>query len=260
MEGGGGSASWEAWKSCLFCLGKSLQMPHVPPSAPEPPSLPSQGKAPLGSASPSCKRWCHDGSGCISIIFHVQHVVGSGGKAKGCGRKRCAGRKRAVVMLSDSFQLHGHLPRWGCSRGRLRPGCSSPPGGVPARAGGVEQTLMRLHTGGGKPKAAGETSPGKCVLFTKDVIYVSPRRGTRHFCWRGQAEAAGSPGWAVLPAAMGTGCHTGSALPGDRLLRCSQFVFSMAEPEDGLPAVSGLRGMLWGRGCGGCAVAAENMT
>ena len=79
-----------------------------------------------------------------------------------------------MVMLSDSFQLRGHLLCWGRSRGWLRPACSSPTGGVPERAGGVEQTLMHLHMGWGKPKAVSEMSLRKRVLFPKDVIYVSP--------------------------------------------------------------------------------------
>lgn len=105
--------------------------------------------------------------------------------------------------------------------------------------GGVEETRMHLHTGWDKPKAAGETSLGKHVLFLKDVTYASPQMGTRQFCWWGQAGAAGSPGQAALPATMLAGYRTGLALPGDRLLRCSEFVFSVAEPKDRLPAVMG---------------------
>ena len=44
----------------------------------------------------------------------------------------------------------------------------------PGAGWGVEQTLMHLHMGWGKPKAASEMSLRKRVLFPKDVIYVSP--------------------------------------------------------------------------------------
>lgn len=198
------------------------------------------GQSPPGSASQPRKQRCRDGSVRLSIIFHVQRVLRSGGKAEGCGRKGCASKTRAVVMLSDSFQLRGHLPCRGCSRGRLHPTCSSPTERVPERAGGgVEQTRMHLHTGWDKPKAAGETSLGKHVLLPNDVTYASPQMGMRQFCWRGQAGAAGSLGQAALPATMFAGYRTGLALPGDRLLPCSEFVFSMAEPKDRLPAAMG---------------------
>lgn len=98
---------------------------------------------------------------------------------------------------------------------------------------------MHLHVGWGTPKAASEMSLGKHVVFPKDVIYALPQMGMRHFCWWGQAEAGGSPGRAALPAATFAGCHAGLALPRDRLKRCAQFVFSVAEPKDGLPAVMG---------------------
>lgn len=76
---------------------------------------------------------------------------------------------------------------------------------------------------------------------------------TRRFCWRGQTGAAGSPGQAALPATVFAGDHTGLALPGDRLLQCSKFVFSVAEPEDDLPVVMGAQRNAAGPGlCGPC--------
>lgn len=58
------------------------------------------------------------------------------------------------------------------------------------------------------------------MLFPKDVIYVLPLMGTRRFCWKGQAGAAGSLGRAALPAVVFTGDPRGRALPGDQLRIC----------------------------------------
>lgn len=163
-------ASQEAQKSCLFaccCFGKSLQATPCSSWCPSASIATQLGQSPPGSASQPRKQQCRVSSSHLSIIFRVQRVLGSGRKAKGCRRKGCAGRTRAVVTLSDSFQLHGQLLCQGCSWGRLRPACSAPSGGVPARAGGFDQTLMHIHIGWDKSKAAGVSKRRDFSVATK---------------------------------------------------------------------------------------------
>lgn len=117
------------------------------------------------------------------------------------------GTCRARDAHGDSFTQPAHLPLEGSWHG-LR--------------GEVEHTLVCLHMGWGKPKAAGEMSLGKRVLFPKDVIYVAPQ--TRRDISAGRDRQLGP--WA---GQCRQPWHS-QAFRRDRLLQCSQFVFSMAEP------------------------------
>lgn len=125
--------------------------------------------------------------------FHAQHVLGNGGKAERCRRKGCASRTRAVVTLSDSFRGTCHA---GTLVGTASPAWSSPAGGGLEGDGGRADTGA-LTLGWGKPKAGGERSLEKHVLFPEDVVYVSPQTGTRQFCRQGQAGAVPGMGSAA---------------------------------------------------------------
>jgi len=110
---------------------------------------------------------------------------------------------------------------------------------------------MRLHMGWDEPKAVGETSPGKRVLFPEAVIYVSA------LLLAGTGRSSRVPGTGSTAGTVIAGDPTGLALPGPGWLqRCSEFVFSMAEGKDDLSAVRGARRSAAGPGlrglCQGC--------